>query len=122
MIGVGTVYSWYRDGIIESDDEVAVTTNPETFEAVSVPLVNISQTFSNALDDGMINKEEHDALLNIAIGTHYTLRSYLGIIKEALQKGILNDGSALLTYCREHEADVKKEDALMVLEKIKELL
>jgi hypothetical protein len=36
MIGVGRVYEWYRDGVIEDDDEVAVATNPDTFEPVSL--------------------------------------------------------------------------------------
>ncbi|KAF5430390.1 hypothetical protein C5S42_00430, partial [Candidatus Methanomarinus sp.] len=41
MIGVGCIYEWYRDGVIESDDEVAVTFHPETLQPLSVPLVNI---------------------------------------------------------------------------------
>lgn len=41
MIWVGRIYEWYRDGVVESDDEVAVTFHPEMFEPLSVPLVNI---------------------------------------------------------------------------------
>ncbi len=41
MIGVGRIYRWYRDGVAESDDEVAVTFHPDTLEPLSVPLVNM---------------------------------------------------------------------------------
>ncbi|HEY9245535.1 MAG TPA: TfuA-like protein, partial [Candidatus Methanoperedens sp.] len=32
MIGVGRIYEMYKNGVIESDDEVAVTFNAETME------------------------------------------------------------------------------------------
>ena len=86
MIGVGKVYEWYRDGVIESDDEVAVSTNPDTFEPISVPLVNIRETLKAALATGIISEKEHNDLLELAINTYYPDRSYLGLIKEGTKK------------------------------------
>jgi hypothetical protein len=45
----------------------------------------------------------------------------MGITKEAYRGGIISQESskALLEFCIDHECDVKREDALMVLEKIK---
>ncbi|MCK4928963.1 MAG: TfuA-related McrA-glycine thioamidation protein, partial [Methanosarcinales archaeon] len=50
MIGVGSIYEWYRDGVVESDDEVAVTFHPETLEPLSIPLVNIRVTLERAVE------------------------------------------------------------------------
>ena len=124
MVGVGRIYQWYRDGVLEADDEVAVTTNPETFEPVSDPLVNIRETFNDALYSGLINDVVHGILLDIAKKTHYSQRSYFGIIKQAVREDVISseEGDELLRYCREGESDVKREDAILVLEKIKQML
>ncbi len=124
MIGVGRIYEWYRDGIVEDDDEVAVATNPDTFEPVSSPMVNMRETLLAASNKNIIDEESCIALIALAKKTHYTERSYFGLTKEATRKEIIPEGKAaeLLNYCREHEADIKRQDALLVLDKMKELL
>jgi hypothetical protein len=124
MIGVGKVYGWYRDGVIESDDEVAVSTNPDTFEPISVPLVNIRETLKAALTAGIINEKEHDDLLGLAISTYYPDRSYLGLIKEGTKKGLIPDEKmkSVLDFCINEGIDIKREDAILVLETIKKLI
>jgi hypothetical protein len=124
MIGVGKVYEWYRDGVIESDDEVAVSTNPDTFEPISVPLVNIRETFKAALSAELINEKEHEGLLEIAIGTYYPDRSYLGLTKEGAKKGLISEEKRklLLDFCINSEIDVKRQDAVLVIETVKKLI
>ncbi|MGM0771212.1 MAG: TfuA-related McrA-glycine thioamidation protein [Halobacteriota archaeon] len=122
MVGVGTVYEWYRDGVIESDDEVAVITNPETFEQVSLPLVNIRETFREAVSNGLIDNEVSNGLITIAKGIHYPQRSYPSIIKKAVDQGFLEDKEPLLGYCRNNASDVKREDAILVLKKINQIV
>ncbi|MEA1984632.1 MAG: TfuA-related McrA-glycine thioamidation protein [Euryarchaeota archaeon] len=124
MIGVGQIYEWYRDGVLEADDEVAVTTNPETHEPVSTPMVNIRQTLNAAQAAGLIDPPATQRLLGIAQHTHYPQRSYLGIIKDATNADILSsrDADALAMFCKDHEVDIKQTDAIAVLEKIKQLL
>jgi hypothetical protein len=124
MIGVGKVYEWYRDGVIESDDEVAVSTNPDTFEPISAPLVNIRETLKAALYSGLINEKEHDGLLELAINTYYQDRSYLGLVKDGIKKGLIPEekGKSLLDFCINKEVDVKREDAILVLETVKKLI
>ncbi len=123
MIGVGRIYEWYRDGVLEDDDEVAVATNPDTFEPVSVPMVNIRETLKTACREGIITSVVCAQLIDIAKKTQYGQRSYLGIIRQGILIGSLSEelGKKLLDYCRNQETDVKKEDAIMVLNKIKEL-
>jgi TfuA protein len=124
MIGVGKIYGWYRDGIIESDDEVAVSTNPDTFEPISAPLVNIRETLKAALTAGIINEKEHNDLLGLAINTYYPDRSYLGLIKEGIKKGLIPEENlnSVLGFCTAKGIDVKKEDAILVLETVKKLI
>lgn len=123
MIGVGRIYEWYRDGVIEDDDEVAVATNPETFEPVSAPMVNIRETLKAAYVGGIIGHDTCIELTTVAKRTQYGHRSYLGIVRDGIKAGLFSEevGKKLLAYCRNHEADVKKEDAIMVLNKIKEI-
>ncbi len=124
MTGVGKIYEWYRDGELEDDDEVAVATNPDTFEPVSSPMVNIRETLKAATNSGIISSGECKDIVKLAKSTHYTERSYLGITKEASIEGIISDDTSkiLLRFCTENEADVKREDALLVLEKIKKII
>ena len=124
MIGVGKVYEWYRDGVIEADDEVAVATNPDTFAPVSNPMVNIRETFNAACDGEIIDSDTRDLLMGIAKRTHYTERTYFGIVKQSVKDGVLSSGAGdvLIEYCKEHEVDVKRNDAIAVLEKVKEIL
>jgi hypothetical protein len=124
MIGVGKVYEWYRDGVIESDDEVAVSTNPDTFEPISAPLVNIRETLKAALNSGIINEKEHEDLLELAINTYYQDRSYLGLVKTGTKKGLIPEekGKSLFNFCIGKEVDVKREDAILVLETVKKLI
>jgi len=124
MIGVGKVYEWYRDGVIESDDEVAVSTNPDTFEPISVPLVNIRETFKAGLAVGVISEKEHNSLLELAINTYYPDRSYLGLMKEGSKKGLIPEEKmkSILDFCIARGIDVKKEDAILVLETVKKMI
>lgn len=124
MVGIGKVYEWYRDGIIESDDEVAVSTNPDTFEPISVPLVNMRETLKAALTVGLMSNEEHENLLKLAINTYYPDRSYLGLTKEGVKKGLIPEEkrSGLLDFCINSEVDVKRQDAVLVIETVKKML
>jgi TfuA protein len=124
MMGVGKVYEWYRDGIIESDDEVAVSTNPDTFEPISVPLINMRETLKAASSAGIISEKEHSDLLQLAINTYYPDRSYLGLAKEGSKRGLISEDKrkSLLDFCTENEVDIKREDAILVLETIREMI
>jgi hypothetical protein len=123
MIGVGRIYEWYRDGVIEDDDEVAVATNPDTFEPVSTPMVNIRETLKAASEKGIIFPSLCSELIGIAKKTQYGQRSYLGVVQKGIKAGLFSEemGKKLLDYCRNQETDVKKQDAIMVLNKIREI-
>ncbi len=121
MIGVGKIYEMYRSGILESDDEVAVTFDAETMEALSIPLVNLRATLGSMVDSGLLEHEIADSMLDIARKLFYPDRNYRNIVSECIKKGIISDPDQgkLLDLLFEYEVDVKRDDALLVLEKIK---
>jgi hypothetical protein len=123
MIGVGRIYECYRTGRIEADDEVAVTYNPVTGEQLSEPLVNIRYQLKAAENDGVLTKQEKDALISIIAGMHYPDRTYSNIVKLAVEKGVLSEEKAnsLAKYTGEKPLNLKAEDAVAVLEKIKDI-
>lgn len=123
MIGVGRIYEWYRDGVIESDDEVAVTFHPETLEPLSIPLVNIRVTLERAVEQGAIEPDLSETLLETARSMYYPDRTFATIVKSSVENGHIpkSDKDTMIDYLIQNEVDVKREDALLVIEKIKEL-
>lgn len=124
MIGVGKIYEMYRSGVLESDDEVAVTFDADTMEALSVPLVNMRATLGSVVDIGLLEHEIAEPMLDIAQKLFYPDRNYRNIVSGCMNKGIISDPEKgkLLQLLLEHEVDVKREDAVLVLEKIKGLI
>ena len=119
MIGVGRVYHDYRKGIIESDDDVAVVINPETFEQLSEAFISMNYTFKAAMAKGIINKSEFETLIKTAKSIYYPKRNYDKVLKEA---HIEDETKKLLQkFLKDNTIDVKKEDAIAVLKFVKEL-
>lgn len=123
MIGVGKIYEMYRNGILESDDEVAVTFDPDTSEAVSIPLVNVRATLESAIENGIMTRERADSILEVTKKLFYPDRNYRNIVEECVKKEVIDAGEkeALLTFFRQYEVDIKRNDAILVLEKIKKM-
>jgi hypothetical protein len=123
MIGVGRIYEMYKNGVLESDDEVAVTFDPETLEPLSVPLVNIRLTLDAAQDAGVLTQEQAAGVLDVTRKIFYPDRNFRNIADECVKNGVIGeeDRNKLVDYFVENEVDVKREDAILVLRKIKEL-
>jgi hypothetical protein len=56
MVGHGRIFEWYRDGVIDADDEVALTYGPVElgYPPLSEPLVNIRATLAAAVPSGIV--------------------------------------------------------------------
>jgi hypothetical protein len=63
MVGSGVIYEAYRSGVIEGDDEVALTYCPLSFEPRTVPLVNIRFWLDHLHASGWLSVIERSALL-----------------------------------------------------------
>lgn len=124
MIGVGKVFEMYRNGIIEADDEVAVTFDEESNEALSIPLVNIRMTVESAMNAKILNSGQGTAIIEIARKLFYPDRNYQNVIFESVKAGIITDieKKKLSDFIQTNEVDIKRQDAILVLEKIRQLL
>ena len=124
MIGVGKVFDMYRNGIIEADDEVAVTFDEESNEALSIPLVNIRMTVESAMNARILDSEQGTAIIDIARKLFYPDRNYQNVIFESVKAGIIRDieKKKLLDFIQTSQVDIKRQDAILVLEKIRRLL
>jgi len=123
MVGVGRIYECYRSGRLVADDEVAVTYNPATGDQMSEPLVNIRYQLKAAEKDNIITEDDRTSLLAMIAGIHYPARVYARIVKLAEERKILSPEKAvaLTKYVEEQPLNLKAEDAVATLKRIKEI-
>ncbi len=122
MTGVGRVYEMYRDGVIESDDEVALACDPFTNEAVSEALVDIRANLDNCVYLGIVTSEEAAEMVRIAAAVYYPRRNFNSLIKEAASRRVISDAALkqLTEYRKSCWFSQKERDAREVLGVVKE--
>ncbi|MGC4814773.1 TfuA-like protein [Micromonospora sp. DT228] len=125
MVGNGTVFEMYRDGVVDADDEVAVAhgEGPE-YRKFSVPMVSIRHAVAMARRGGVVTAPEAADVVAVCRGLHYTARSWRAI--EALAQGDAGRVAAIhriRAFLADHpeHADVKAADALDTLRRLGEL-
>ena len=119
MIGIGTVYQEYRDGIIESDDDVAIVFDPVTHELLCEALVSMNHNFQRAEAEGIINSREVRMLYETAKKIYYPQRNYPRVLNDAdLDE---DKKKKLEIFLKEKGTDIKSEDARKVLTYIKNM-
>lgn len=118
MKGIGYVYNEYSSGNIESDDDVAIVFDSTTGEPFSEALVNVDYKFKEAVKSGIINNDERKELISVAKSIYYPKRTYYNIFKNS---SIDEEKKEELIDFIVELVDVKKQDAIAVLEYIKKL-
>lgn len=118
MVGIGYVYKQYRSGAISSDDDVALSFDPERKVNISEALVNVEYNLISAVNNGIINEEEKDYILGIAKEIYYPKRTYSNIFKNVEMED--KKKTELIDFVLKQE-DVKHKDAVEVLNYIKNL-
>jgi hypothetical protein len=118
MEGIGGIYADYRDALLVADDEVALLhgTAAEGYRPLSVPLVCIRATLSQAVRDGACDTRTAQMLVDTLARWPFGLRSYHGLEAAGREAGL--DASRVRTvhrYCADHCVDPKREDALLLL-------
>ncbi len=119
MTGVGRIFKMYSSGEVQGDDEVALVFDPETMEPLSEPLVNLRAFLDTALMADVIDSAQRAGILSEMRSIYYPRRT-IAIFFEVSHK-LLGEGQAR-TYDRffaENYRDIKKEDALTVLDHVK---
>lgn len=121
MVGHGTIFEWYRDGLIDGDDEVALLHGPAELDfcALSEPLVNIRRTLQNAVNDWCMTEDQARQLLDYAKRTYYPDRSYGHLLAyPALEKW--PDRRDIEQYILTRAVDQKRLDAIGILRRCAE--
>jgi TfuA protein len=75
MEGIGLIYQAYKSGRLVSDDEVALTFDPFSWEPLSEPLVNIRFNLELAWQQGVINASCKDKLFRCAESLYFPERT-----------------------------------------------
>jgi hypothetical protein len=107
MVGVGQIFEWYRDGVIDADDEVAVTYDPVTYRTTSVPLVNIRFCLRGAVLAGVVTGTEADGVIRALRAVYFPLRNYQ-LVTQICPR--------LEDYIQTHRPDQKRDDAVTLLQ------
>ncbi|MEN6294400.1 MAG: TfuA-related McrA-glycine thioamidation protein [Methanobacterium sp.] len=119
MVGIGYVYNQYKNGFIESDDDVAIVINPLNLEQLSDSLVSMEYNFKKMLEEGIISEEEFNRLLKTAKSIFYPKRTYDLVFKSVdIDKGRIKE---LERFLDEKGTDIKQQDAVDVIKYIKNM-
>jgi hypothetical protein len=121
MIGIGEIFQWYRDQVIDADDEVAIRHAPAEhgYRAASDALVNMRKTFDVARAQAIISAATAQALVRIGRQMHYTDRLYGSVLDRGAAEGLpAEELTALGAFLQDHRVDQKKLDAIALLQHI----
>jgi hypothetical protein len=85
MVGIGRIYQWYRDCVLEDDDEVALIHGPAEsgFVPLSDPMVDVRATCAAAVEQGVVSQLTAEAIRAAAKRLHFRERSWNGILAAA---------------------------------------
>lgn len=115
MIGSGRIFSWYYEGVIWDESEVAavyIDGPNQTFRSYTVPLVNVRGALLKAIELQVFTQEQAGEIFGQARSIHWTERT-----ERSLREII--SGPVLVDILSVH--DQKKIDALELLYKFREL-
>lgn len=124
MRGVGEIFTSFRDGRFEDDDEVAVVHGPAElgYPLLSEPMANIRATLAAAAAVGVLAPESQEVLTAIAKALHFPERQYNHLLDQGAAVGIpRSELDALATWLPEGRVDAKRRDAIAMLEAMAQL-
>jgi len=120
MIGIGNIFEDYKNGTIESDDDVAVSLDPTTYEQLSDSWINMKYNFNKAQKDNILSQEDVDNLLATSKDIYYPKRNFEYVIKKSELTEYKK--TELTKYLDKNKFDIKHDDAKAVIEYIKTLV
>lgn len=120
MEGVGEIHALYASGTLEDDHEVALVHAPAELghRPLTEALVNVRATLAAAEVAGILPAPAAGRLLDLAAALHFKDLTWQRILTEARAAGLGNDATALEAWLPSGRVDLKRRDALALLEAV----
>lgn len=125
MVGVGSIFTDYRSGLIEDDDEVAVEHGPAElgFLPLSDAMVDVRATLQAALHAGVIGRKTKDHLNDMAKRLFYADRRWSELLGRARASELdSTELDTLEAWLPTGRVNRKCSDALEMLAAIRDFL
>ena len=122
MIGIGKIFRLFRDGILESDDEVAVTFTDYT-NYKSEALIDIRYNLFLAQKYNIIDNSTGRSILKVSKQTYFPYRTYEDILDKCKSKypEINSKIESFRGYILNNRKSLKERDAVRLLKHIKSI-
>lgn len=110
VVGVGRIFRWYRDGVIDDDAEVALLHADAAggYRPLTVPLVTVRGAAEAARAERVISPAAARSLVRVASAIHYSGRTWPRVLEAARLGGAAR---ARLEAYLPRAPDPKAEDA-----------
>ena len=121
MIGVGKIFELYKHGIVNADDEVAVTFTEEPQSLQSEAMIDIRFNLFIAKRKGIIDEITRKTVAKVAKSVYFPYRNYEDILDKTknmhpeLEHGL----ESFRAYIRNNRRSLKEKDAIRLIEYIK---
>lgn len=121
MKGIGKIFQLYKNGIINADDEVAVTFVRENNILQSEAMIDIRFNLFLAYKKGIIANQTKKRIAKIAKNIYFPFRNYEDIIKLTQQQfpSIYNELESFRSYILKNRDSLKARDAIKLLKYLK---
>ena len=116
MIGVGRVFRLFRMGLLDSDDEVALTYCPWSYEAVSQPLVNTRFALRAAVRSRILTRAEAQTIVAGLKATYFPERTGRLLISIAGATLGSERAASLADFLAAQRSNAKEADARLLIE------
>lgn len=121
MKGIGKIFQLYKNGIINADDEVAVTFTRENNILQSEAMIDIRFNLFLAYKKGIITNQTKKRIAKIAKNIYFPFRNYEDIIKLTQRQfpPIYNELESFRSYILKNRDSLKARDAIKLLKYLK---
>lgn len=122
MVGVGEVFHAFKSGLLEDDDEVAIThaAASDDYRPLSEAMVTIRVGLGQALNERLLNLAAHDDLIAHAKRLYYPERSWHEICRRLGATCGPADAERLREFISRLRPDAKRVDAIRLLQRIRD--
>ena len=121
MAGIGEIYEWLRDGLIEDDEEVALLHGPAEagYVPLSEPTVNVRASCSAAVAARIVDQAAADIVVAAARSLYYKERTWGAVLERTGNSGLdLSLCKSLASWLEGAKVDQKQRDAIALIEAV----